>query len=90
MLGQSPSYFRFRNGTILLEEPVIDEVVGEKLNIRTGAFEPATEDDIDAVFRPGGGMDYSALSEEEFVKMTDELRSQYLRGDGPSSISTAR
>ncbi|GAB0104448.1 hypothetical protein JMUB6875_34220 [Nocardia sp. JMUB6875] len=82
-LRESPSYFRFRNATIRLEEPAIDEVIGEKLNIRTGAFEPATEDDIDAVFRPGGGMDYSSLSEEEFVKVTEEVRSHYLRGEGP-------
>ncbi|MFE3255950.1 hypothetical protein ACFXPS_12350 [Nocardia sp. NPDC059091] len=82
-LRESPSYFRFRNATIRLEEPAFDQVVGRKLNIDTGAFEPATREDIDAVFRPGADLDYAALSEEEFVKTTEEFRSHYLSGEGP-------
>ncbi|MGW3540915.1 hypothetical protein ACWDNI_10285 [Nocardia niigatensis] len=82
-LRESPSYFRFRNGTIRLEEPVHDEVTGHKLNIDTGAFEPATQDDIDAVFEPGADLDFSALTEEQFVKETEEARNHYLRGEGP-------
>ncbi|APB01545.1 hypothetical protein [Nocardia seriolae] len=82
-LRESPSYFRFRNGTIRLEEPVHDEVTGQKLNIDTGAFEPATQADIDAVFEPGADLDFAALSEEQFVKETEEARNHYLRGEGP-------
>ncbi|MFF0609162.1 hypothetical protein ACFYUD_10880 [Nocardia tengchongensis] len=78
-----PSYFRFHNATICLEEHDFNKVVGQKLNIDTGAFEPATREDIDAVFRPGSDLDYSALSEEEFVKTTEEFRSYYLTGEGP-------
>ncbi|GAB0104455.1 hypothetical protein JMUB6875_34290 [Nocardia sp. JMUB6875] len=82
-LKESPSYFRFRNGTIRLEEPTHGSVIGQRLNVRTGAFEPATTEDIDAVLNPRADLDYSALSEEQFVRATEEARRLYLRGDGP-------
>ncbi|MFE3794658.1 hypothetical protein [Nocardia tengchongensis] len=82
-LKESPSFFRFRNGTIRLEEPEHGTVVGQRLNIRTGAFEPASREDIDEVLKPGADLDFSELSEERFVRETEEARSTYLRGDGP-------
>lgn len=82
-LKESPSFFRFRNGTIRLEEPEHGTVVGQRLNIRTGAFEPAAREDIDDVLKPGADLDFSELSEERFVRETEEARSTYLRGDGP-------
>ncbi|MFE2958717.1 hypothetical protein [Nocardia tengchongensis] len=82
-LKESPSFFRFRNGTIRLEEPEHGTVVGQRLNIRTGAFEPASREDIDDVLKPGADLDFSELSEERFVRETEEARSTYLRGDGP-------
>ncbi|MGW2660324.1 hypothetical protein ACWCW7_05120 [Nocardia tengchongensis] len=82
-LKESPSFFRFRNGTIRLEEPEHGTVAGQRLNIRTGAFEPATTEDIDEVLKPGADLDFSELSEERFVRETEEARSTYLRGDGP-------
>ncbi|MGW4529522.1 hypothetical protein ACWEOI_01090 [Nocardia sp. NPDC004340] len=82
-LKESPSFFRFRNGTIRLEEPEHGIVVGQRLNIRTGAFEPASADDIDAVLKPGADLDFSELTEERFIRATEEARSTYLRGDGP-------
>ncbi|WP_330183377.1 hypothetical protein OHB26_06840 [Nocardia sp. NBC_01503] len=82
-LKESPSYFRFRNGTIRLEEPEHGKLIGQKLNVRTGAFEPASDEDMDAVLRSGTDLDFSALNEEQFVKATEEARSLYLRGSGP-------
>ncbi|MEV0464138.1 hypothetical protein AB0I30_24435 [Nocardia tengchongensis] len=82
-LKESPSFFRFRNGTIRLEEPEHGTVIGQRLNIRTGAFEPASREDIDEVLKPGADLDFSELSEERFVRETEEARSTYLRGDGP-------
>nr|WP_246598148.1 hypothetical protein [Nocardia tengchongensis] len=82
-LKESPSFFRFRNGTIRLEEPEHGTVVGQRLNIRTGAFEPASREDIDEVLKPGADLDFSELGEERFVRETEEARSTYLRGDGP-------
>ncbi|MFD7841570.1 hypothetical protein ACFV4K_01340 [Nocardia sp. NPDC059764] len=82
-MNESPSFFRFRNGTIRLEEPEHGNVIGQRLNIRTGAFEPASEEDIDAVLKSGADLDFSALSEERFMRVTEEERSTYLRGDGP-------
>lgn len=82
-LKESPSFFRFRNGTIRLEEPEHGTVIGQRLNIRTGAFEAASTEDIDAVLRPGADLDFSALSEDRFIRATEEARSLYLRGSGP-------
>ncbi|MEG8177105.1 hypothetical protein [Nocardia terpenica] len=82
-LGESPSYFRYYNRTMRLEEPIDGNVVGEKLNIRTGSFEPVSLDDVDAVLRPGTGMDFTQLTEDEFVQETEDARRCYLRGDGP-------
>ncbi|MGW4244230.1 nucleoside hydrolase [Nocardia sp. NPDC004722] len=83
MLRQSPSYFRFRNATIRLEERRHAAVTGWKVNIDTGVFEPAVFDDITDVLRPGADLDYAALSEEEFVAETEEARRTYLLGEGP-------
>lgn len=82
-LQESPSYFRFRNGTIRLDEPTYGTVIGHKLNVQTGMFEPASSDDVDAVLRSDADLDFSALNEEQFVKETEEARSTYLRGSGP-------
>ncbi|MFE3188722.1 hypothetical protein ACFXHA_06905 [Nocardia sp. NPDC059240] len=83
MLWQSPSYFRFRNKTIRLEEPAPAQVVGRKLNIDTGAFEPATRADINDVFQPGADLDFAELTEDEFIAETEDARSSYLWGEGP-------
>ncbi|MFE3188723.1 nucleoside hydrolase [Nocardia sp. NPDC059240] len=82
-LRQSPSYFRFRNGTIRMEERWQGDEIGRKLNIHLGTFEPATHDDITEVLRPAADLDYAQLFEERFVRETEEARRWYLRGDGP-------
>ncbi|WP_460728884.1 nucleoside hydrolase [Nocardia heshunensis] len=82
-LRQSPSFHRFRNGTIRLEERWQGDETGRKLKIRTGTFEPATHDDITEVLRPTADLDYARLSEERFIWETEEARRLYLRGDGP-------
>ncbi|WP_174416450.1 hypothetical protein [Nocardia concava] len=80
-LDTSPSYFRFRTGTIQLEESE-RELSGQRLNVRTGAFEPASAADIDAVLKPTADLDYSALTGPQFVWATEQARSLYLRGSG--------
>lgn len=58
-------------------------VSGEKLSLTTGLFETATSEDIDKVLKAGSGMDFVELSEEEFIRETEDARSCYLRGSGP-------
>ncbi|MGF6885500.1 hypothetical protein ABIA39_003958 [Nocardia sp. GAS34] len=82
-LRESPSYFRFYNGTIRLDEPPEGRVSGQKLNIDTGLFEPASFDEISSVLGARDDYDLSMLSEENFVKETEVARSYYLRGEGP-------
>ncbi|WP_063063912.1 hypothetical protein [Nocardia violaceofusca] len=58
-------------------------VSGQKLCLRTGLFGPATPEDIDKVLKAGSGMGFVELSEEEFIRETEDARSCYLRGYGP-------
>lgn len=81
--SSSPAFFRIHNGTMVLEEASPDNVTGRKLNIRTGAFEVASSDDVHAVLQSGTDLDFRKLTEEQFVKETEEARSLYLRGEGP-------
>ncbi|MBF6171349.1 hypothetical protein IU476_07680 [Nocardia blacklockiae] len=82
-MRESPSYFRFYAGTIRLEESESGEVTGQKLNIRTGFFEPASFDEISEVLGASQEFDLSEISEKQFVKATEEARSDYLQGDAP-------
>jgi hypothetical protein len=81
-LIESPSYFRFYNRTIRFFESAAGDVEGQKLNTRTGLFETATVDDVFNVLEARDGFDFSPLSEAEFVKVTEEVRSRYFRGEG--------
>lgn len=81
-LRESPSYFRFYNSTIRLEESPGGRAVGWKLNIDTGFFEPTSSEDVYNVLSARADSDFSILSEEEFVKETEDARRLYLRGEG--------
>jgi hypothetical protein len=59
-------------------------LLAQRLNLTTGAFEPAPLDVVDEVLAPDGE-DVVELSPADFVLATDAARARHPRGDGPQA-----
>lgn len=84
MTTAKPRYFRYFARTVKLEKTPDGRDVGIILNNRTGRFEPASFETVEAVLGARTESDISVLrSEDDFIRATEESRRDYLRGEGP-------
>ncbi|NEW29182.1 hypothetical protein [Nocardia cyriacigeorgica] len=79
-----PRFFRYFARSVRLEKTPDGRDVGIILNNRTGRFEEASIEIVEAILGARTESDISNIgSESEFIRATEQLRMHYLRGEGP-------
>ncbi|MBF6437073.1 hypothetical protein [Nocardia cyriacigeorgica] len=79
-----PRFFRYFARSVRLEKTPDGRDVGIILNNRTGRFEEAPFEIVEAILGARTESDISVLrSEDDFIRATEEARRDYLRGEGP-------
>jgi len=81
MTIETPAYFRHHDSTYRLDKTADGGLAGYLLNWKTGRFVEDNDKIDDVLFAQAG--DIGALSEQQFVIRTEDLRREYLRGGGP-------
>ncbi|MGW5742765.1 hypothetical protein [Amycolatopsis sp. NPDC003861] len=81
MTIETPAYFRHHDSPYRLDKTAGGGLAGFILSLRTGRFVEDNDKIDDVLFAQAG--DIGALSEQQFVIRTEDLRREYLRGGGP-------
>ena len=81
MTIETPAYFRHHDSTYRLDKTADGGLAGYLLNWKTGRFVEDNDKIDDVLFAQAG--DIGALTEQQFVIRTEDLRREYLRGGGP-------
>ncbi|WP_410608980.1 hypothetical protein [Amycolatopsis sp. lyj-109] len=81
MTIETPAYFRHHDSPYRLDKTADGGLAGYILSWTTGRFEEDNDKIDDVLFAQAG--DIGALTEQQFVIRTEDLRREYLRGGGP-------
>jgi hypothetical protein len=81
MTIETPAYFRHHDSPYRLDKTADGGLAGYILSWTTGRFVEDNDKIDDVLFAQAG--DIGALTEQQFVIRTEDLRREYLRGGGP-------